>query len=69
MPRQCLGYLNAKTTLFLMCDVQEKFRPAMTRFQPMVQNIQKLVYLKKDFYFSTRKSQSIFLFQCTADGR
>lgn len=42
MSRQ-LGFLNAKKTLFLLCDVQEKFRPAIKNFDSMVKNTQKLV--------------------------
>lgn len=38
-----LGYLDPKTTLFLLCDVQEKFRLVMRNFSPMLRNAQKLL--------------------------
>jgi len=40
---QQLGFLNTKKTLFLLCDVQEKFRPAMKNFDSMVKNTKKLI--------------------------
>jgi len=40
---QQLGFLNTKKTLFLLCDIQEKFRPAMKNFDSMVKNTQKLI--------------------------
>lgn len=40
-----LGLLEAKKTLFLLCDIQEKFRPSMRLFDPMIQNTKKLVSL------------------------
>ncbi|XP_037027084.1 isochorismatase domain-containing protein 1-like [Bradysia coprophila] len=40
---QQLGFLNSKKTLFLLCDVQEKFRPAIKNFDSMVKNTQKLI--------------------------
>lgn len=45
---QQVGYLNSKKTLFLLCDVQEKFRPAMKNFDSMVKNTQKLVSRKEN---------------------
>lgn len=44
---QRFGFLNTKNTLFLLCDVQEKFRPAIKNFDSMVKNTQKLVSRKK----------------------
>lgn len=38
-----LGGLETKNTLFLLCDLQEKFRPAMKLFDPIVKNTNKLV--------------------------
>ncbi|XP_001959692.2 isochorismatase domain-containing protein 1 [Drosophila ananassae] len=38
--RRC--HLNPKKTLFLLCDIQEKFRPAMPLFDNMVKNADKL---------------------------
>lgn len=47
MSRQLIncGFLNLKKTIFLLCDVQETFRPSMKLFQPMVNNIKILVSL------------------------
>lgn len=39
-----LGFLNQKSTLFLLCDVQEKFR-FMNYFQEVTKNTNKLVSL------------------------
>ncbi|XP_030557985.1 isochorismatase domain-containing protein 1 [Drosophila novamexicana] len=38
--RRC--HLNPKKTLFLLCDIQEKFRPSMPLFDNMVKNVDKL---------------------------
>lgn len=38
-----LGQLDPKRTLFLLCDIQEKFRPGMPLFDKMVSNSKKLV--------------------------
>ncbi|KAH8290942.1 hypothetical protein KR054_007331 [Drosophila jambulina] len=38
--RRC--HLNPKKTLFLLCDIQEKFRPAMPLFDNMIKNVDKL---------------------------
>ncbi|XP_034109923.1 isochorismatase domain-containing protein 1 [Drosophila albomicans] len=38
--RRC--HLNPKKTLFLLCDIQEKFRPGMPLFDKMVKNADKL---------------------------
>lgn len=40
-----LGILDTKKTLFLLCDIQEKFRPTMRLFDPMIQNTKKLVII------------------------
>lgn len=37
-----LRHLNPKKTLFLLCDIQEKFRPGMPLFDNMVKNADKL---------------------------
>lgn len=42
-----LGQLDAKRTLFLLCDIQDKFRPGMALFDSMVKNSQKLVQASK----------------------
>lgn len=44
-----LGHLNVKNTLFLLCDIQEIFRPTMKLFDPMVKNTQKLVGLFQSY--------------------
>ncbi|BFG04116.1 isochorismatase domain-containing protein 1 [Drosophila madeirensis] len=38
--RRC--HLNPKKTLFLLCDIQEKFRPVMPLFDNMIKNVDKL---------------------------
>lgn len=38
-----LGQLDAKKTLFLLCDLQEKFKPGMKLFDPLIKNVNKLV--------------------------
>lgn len=38
-----LGYLDVKKTLFMLCDLQDKFRPGMKMFDPVVKNTSKLV--------------------------
>jgi len=38
-----LGALNSKETLFLLCDIQEKFRPAIVHFDKIVEAASKLV--------------------------
>ncbi|EDW31376.1 GL11107 [Drosophila persimilis] len=38
--RRC--HLNPKKTLFLLCDIQEKFRLAMPLFENMIKNVDKL---------------------------
>lgn len=38
-----LGHLDPRTTIFLLCDVQEKFRLVMRNFSPMITNTQKLL--------------------------
>ncbi|KAJ2899658.1 hypothetical protein IWW38_000902 [Coemansia aciculifera] len=40
--RSSLGRLNSKTTAFLLCDVQEKFRSSIHAFESVVQVSQKL---------------------------
>ncbi|XP_053698355.1 isochorismatase domain-containing protein 1 [Sabethes cyaneus] len=42
-----LGFLEAKKTLFLLCDLQEMFRPGMKIFDPVVKNANKLVQAGK----------------------
>lgn len=37
-----LRHLNPKKTLFMLCDIQEKFRPGMPLFDNMVKNADKL---------------------------
>lgn len=41
-----LRHLNPKRTLFLLCDIQEKFRPGMPLFDNFVKNSNKLVSRK-----------------------
>lgn len=38
-----LTHLNPKKTLFLLCDIQEKFRPAMPLFNNLIENAKRLV--------------------------
>ena len=38
-----LGYLDPKSTLFLLCDVQERFRPVMRHFEGIIKNTHKLL--------------------------
>lgn len=40
-----LRILNPKKTLFLLCDIQEKFRPGIPLFDNVVKNAAKLVSL------------------------
>ncbi|XP_062538526.1 isochorismatase domain-containing protein 1 [Armigeres subalbatus] len=42
-----LGYLDAKKTLFLLCDVQDKFRPGIKLFDEVVKNASKLILAGK----------------------
>ncbi|XP_055541329.1 isochorismatase domain-containing protein 1 [Wyeomyia smithii] len=42
-----LGFLDVKKTLFLLCDLQEMFRPGMKMFDPVVKNASKLVQAGK----------------------
>ncbi|KAM7344043.1 isochorismatase domain-containing protein 1-like isoform 2-T2 [Cochliomyia hominivorax] len=37
-----LSHLNPKKTLFLLCDIQEKFRPAMPLFNNLIENAKRL---------------------------
>ncbi|KNC26751.1 hypothetical protein FF38_11398 [Lucilia cuprina] len=37
-----LIHLNPKRTLFLLCDIQEKFRPAMLLFDNLIENAKRL---------------------------
>uniref|UniRef100_A0A1L8DXZ4 Isochorismatase domain-containing protein 1 n=1 Tax=Nyssomyia neivai TaxID=330878 RepID=A0A1L8DXZ4_9DIPT len=42
-----LGQLDIKKTLFLLCDIQDKFKPGMKLFDQMVNNSKKLVAASK----------------------
>lgn len=42
-PLKDLGLLNPSRTAFFMCDMQEKFRPAMLHFDEVVTVARKLV--------------------------
>ncbi|XP_039453204.1 isochorismatase domain-containing protein 1 [Culex pipiens pallens] len=42
-----LGFLDVKKTLFMLCDLQAKFRPGMPMFDPVVKNAGKLVQAGK----------------------
>ncbi|XP_058460001.1 isochorismatase domain-containing protein 1 [Malaya genurostris] len=42
-----LGYLDVKKTLFMLCDLQEKFRPGMQMFDSVVKNTSKLLQAGK----------------------
>lgn len=42
-----LGFLDAKKTLFLLCDLQEMFKPGMKMFDPVVKNASKLLQAGK----------------------
>lgn len=37
------GSLDPSKTVFFMCDIQEKFKPAMLHFNEIVQSASKLV--------------------------
>lgn len=58
-----LGFLDPKTTLFLLCDIQEKFRAVMKNFGPMLQNTQKLLqagrYLNVDLIASEQYPEKL----------
>jgi hypothetical protein len=41
-----LGLLNPSRTAFFMCDIQEKFRPAMLYFDEVVSVAKKMVRKK-----------------------
>ncbi|XP_037071703.1 isochorismatase domain-containing protein 1-like, partial [Pollicipes pollicipes] len=38
-----LGQVTASSTVFLLCDVQEKFKPAIAHFNCVVQSCSKLI--------------------------
>lgn len=42
-----LGQLDPKRTAFLLCDIQEKFKPGMPLFDKMVSNAKKLLLASK----------------------
>ncbi|XP_050087952.1 isochorismatase domain-containing protein 1-like [Anopheles aquasalis] len=42
-----LGYLDVKKTLFMLCDLQDKFRPGMKMFDPVIKNTSKLLQAGK----------------------
>lgn len=42
-PLKDLGLLNPSRTAFFMCDMQEKFRPAMLHFDEVVSVARKMV--------------------------
>ncbi|XP_058813371.1 isochorismatase domain-containing protein 1 [Topomyia yanbarensis] len=42
-----LGYLDTKKTLFMLCDLQDKFRPGMKMFDPVIKNTSKLLQAGK----------------------
>lgn len=44
-----LGFLDVKKTLFMLCDLQAKFRPGMPMFDPVVKNAGKLVSFHTKF--------------------
>ncbi|XP_037954214.1 isochorismatase domain-containing protein 1-like [Teleopsis dalmanni] len=39
--------LNSKTTAFFLCDIQDKFRPAMPLFDSLIKNTSKLLKMGK----------------------
>ncbi|KAF4522694.1 hypothetical protein B566_EDAN012711 [Ephemera danica] len=47
MDTQKYGSLNPSTTAFFMCDIQEKFRPAMLHFKEVVESASKLLQASK----------------------
>lgn len=55
-----LRILNPKKTLFLLCDIQEKFRPGIPLFDNVVKNAAKLVSLIWQFsnlyYFTNHQN-------------
>ncbi|CAD6998583.1 isochorismatase domain-containing protein 1 [Ceratitis capitata] len=44
-----LRFLNPKKTLFLLCDIQEKFRHAIPLFEGLIKNVNKLTTAGKEF--------------------
>ena len=60
-----LTHLNPKTTLFLMIDIQEKFRSAMILFDRFVENTRRLVRQRK-YVLNGWKFSWNFLFKCAA---
>ncbi|KAJ1725457.1 hypothetical protein LPJ53_000387 [Coemansia erecta] len=42
-----LGRLNARSTAFLLCDIQERFRPGIHAFESVVQVAQKMTQASK----------------------
>ncbi|XP_067629693.1 isochorismatase domain-containing protein 1 [Eurosta solidaginis] len=44
-----LRFLNPKKTLFLLCDIQEKFRPVIPLFENIIKNADKLTRAGKEF--------------------
>ncbi|XP_054739496.1 isochorismatase domain-containing protein 1 [Anastrepha obliqua] len=44
-----LRFLNPKKTLFLLCDIQEKFRPVIPLFEGLLKNADKLTKAGKEF--------------------
>lgn len=47
MGKAALYRLVPEKTVFLLCDIQEKFRPAMPLLDSLIKNTSKLVRLKK----------------------
>lgn len=41
--RSFRGFLEPSKTVFILCDVQEKFRPVMKHFDQAIQTSNKLV--------------------------
>lgn len=41
------GHLPEKRTVFFLCDIQEKFRPALSHFEHILEAANKLVWLRE----------------------
>ena len=46
-----LGNLQLKKTVFFLCDMQEKFRPAITYFRDIVEVAKRMVCFTSFFTF------------------
>lgn len=59
------GFLPAKQSVFLLCDVQEKFRPLISHFEEIVQSASRLV--SKSSYLNSPFELKVVLFVFISD--